>query len=231
MELDDMKASWALINQRLEQQQAINLQIFKNNTLERANRALGPLKWGQMLQIAAGGYFMLQWGTFWVAHRDVLHLMVCGVAMYGFGLMLVLTAARNLYLQSRLDYGIPVLEIQRRVAALRSWRLREALLYGVTGCLIWVPCIPLAFASVGVDVWKNSPAVVWWNLAASVACLVLLYGFVRFSRLPGRERLKAWLDDTVVGRSVLNTQALIDEISRFESGDLVLAGRPHAQGS
>jgi hypothetical protein len=216
MELDDMKASWALIEQRLEQQQALSLQTFANSTLERANRALVPLKWGQMLQIAAGAYFMLQWGPYWVAHRDVPHLMICGLAMHAFGLMCVVTAARNLYLQSRLDYGVPVLEIQRRVAALRSWRLREALLYGVTGCLIWVPFLLLVFASVGVDVWKNAPAVVWWNLAASVACLVVLYGIVRFSRLPGRERLKAWLDDTVVGRSVLNTQALIGEIARFE---------------
>jgi hypothetical protein len=216
MELDDMKASWTLINQRLEQQQVLNLQIFKDNKLDRAKRALRPLKWGQILQIAAGGYFMLQWGPYWVAHRDATHLMICGLTMHAYGLMLVLTAARNLYLQSRLDYGVPVLEIQRRVAALRSWRLREALLYGVTGCLIWVPFLLLLFASVGVDVWRNAPGVVWWNLVASAACLVLLYGFVRFSRLPGRERLGAWLDDTVVGRSVRNTQALVEEIARFE---------------
>jgi hypothetical protein len=216
MELDDMKGSWALINQRLEQLHTFNLQIFKTNTGERANRALGPLKWGQILQIAAGAYFMLQWGPYWVAHRDTIHLMICGLSMHAYGLTLVLTAARNLYLQSRLDYGVPVLEIQRRVAALRSWRLREALLYGVTGCLIWVPFLLLVFASVGVDVWKNAPAVVLWNLAASVGCLALLYGFVRFSRLPGRESLKAWLDDTIVGRSVRNTQALVDEIERFE---------------
>jgi hypothetical protein len=216
MELDDMKASWALINQRLERQQAFNLQLFKTDTVARAHRALGPLKWGQILQIAAGAYFMLQWGPYWVAHRDTIHLMICALCMHACGLMLVLTAARNLYLQSRLDYGVPVLEIQRRVAALRSWRLREALLYGVAGCLIWVPFLLLVFASVGVDVWKNAPAVVWWNLAAGVGCLVLLYGFVRFSRLPGRERLRAWLDDTVVGRSVRNTQALVDEIERFE---------------
>ena len=79
---------------------------------------------------------------------------------------LVLTAARNLYLQSRLDYGLPVLEIQRRVAELRAWRLREAVLYAATGCLIWVPFLLLLFASVGADVWKNAPQVVWWNLAA-----------------------------------------------------------------
>jgi hypothetical protein len=216
MELDDMKASWAVISRRLEQQQALNLHIFKGNILDRANRALRPLKWGQLLQIAAGAYFMLRWGPYWVAHRDVPHLMIYGLCMHAFGLMCVLTAAGNLYLQSRLDYGAPVLEIQRRVAALRRWRLREAVLYCVAGCLIWVPFLLLAFASVGADLWVTAPAVVWWNLAASVACLALFYGLVRFSRLPGREGLKAWLDDTVVGHSVRSTQALIDEISRFE---------------
>src|ERR1700753_249102 len=137
MELDEMKASWAMVNRRLEQQQTLNLQGFKNSPIDRANRALLPLKWGQMLQIGAGAYFMLQWGPYWVAHRDVLHLMVCGLIMHAYGLLLVLSAARNLYLQSRLDYGLPVLEIQRRVAELRAWRLREAVLYAATGCLIW----------------------------------------------------------------------------------------------
>jgi hypothetical protein len=216
MELDDMKAAWALVNRQLEQQQALNLRMFKASTLDRAGKTLRPLWWGQVLQIIAGGYFMLTFAPYWVAHLGVAHLMVYGLVMHAYGLMLVLTAARNLYLQSQLDNVAPVLEIQRRLAALRNWRLREALLYGVTGCFVWIPFILLLLQKVGADVWVTAPSVVWWNIAASMACVAVLYCIVRVSRQPGRERLKAWLDNSVVGRSVRKTEALVDEIERFE---------------
>jgi hypothetical protein len=217
MELDDMKQAWAVINQRLEQQQALNLQLFREGRIDRANQALRPLRWGQVLQIIIGSLLMLAFAPYWVSHRHTPHLMVYGLCMHAYGLLFVLTAARNLYLQSRLDYVAPVLEIQRRVAALREWRLHEAVLQGVIGCFIWVPLMLLGFEALGADVWVHAPAVVWWNLAAAAACVLLFYGIVRFSRAPGRERLRAALDNSAIGRSVRTTQALIEEIARFES--------------
>ena len=218
MELDDMKQAWALVNRQLELQQSLNLQMFRASTMERAGRKLRPLWWGQIAQIIFGAYFMLSFAPYWVAHLGVAHLMIYGLAMHAYGLLIVLTAVRNLYLQSQLDYVAPVLEIQRRLAALRNWRLQEALVYGVTGCIIWIPFILLLLQrELGVDVWVRAPSVVWWNLGAGIACVAVLYIIVRISRLPGREGLKTWLDNTVVGRSVRNTEALVNEIARFES--------------
>jgi hypothetical protein len=217
MELDDMKQAWGLINRRLELQQALNLQMFREGRIDRAHKALRPLRWGQVLQIIIGSLLMLAFARYWVSHRHTPHLMVYGLCMHAYGLLFILTAARNLYLQSRLDYVTPVLEIQRRIAALREWRLHEAVLHGVVGCFIWVPLMLLGFQAMGADVWVHAPAVVWWNLAAAAACVLLFYGIVRFSRAPGHERLKAALDNSAIGRSVRNTQALVEEIARFES--------------
>jgi hypothetical protein len=216
MELDEMKLAWQQVNRRLEQQQALNLQMFKDNRLDKADKALRPLRRGQIIQIVAGAALMLLFAPYWVAHRSTLHLMAYGLLMHAYGLMLILTAARNLYLQSRLDYVAPVVEIQRRIAALRTWRLREALLYGVTGCFIWIPLLLIGFQAAGADVWVTAPSVVWGNVAAGVACLAVLYGIVHWSRLPGHERFKAALDNSGIGRSVRRTQAMIDEIARFE---------------
>jgi len=130
--------------------------------------------------------------------------------------MMVLTAARNLELQNRLDHTAPVVEIQRRLAALRYWRLREALIYGVTGCFIWIPLVLVGFELVGADLWVHAPAVVWGFIGSGAACLGLLYGIVRWSRRPGWERLRKALEDSSIGRSVLGTQAMLDELTRFE---------------
>lgn len=216
MELDDMKQIWQTLNQRLEQQQTLNLQIFVDHKLDKARRKLRPLWWGQMTQIVAGIVLMLVFAPYWVAHLGSPHLMVYGLLLHGYGLMFVLTAARNLYLQSRLDYTASVLEIQHRIAALRAWRLREAVLYGVTGCFIWIPLILIGFQQLGADVWIVAPSVVWGFIASGVVCLGLMYGLIRFSRAPGHERLRAALENSGIGRSVRNTQAMLDEIARFE---------------
>jgi hypothetical protein len=216
MELDEMKLAWQALNQRLEQQQALNLQLFRDHRLDKSQRKLRPLWWGQLLQIAGGVLVMITFAPFWVEHRDSLHLMLCGLMLHAYGLMLVLTAARNLHLQSELDYTAPVVEIQRRLAALKAWRLREALLYGVTGCFIWIPLLLVGFEYLGADLWVDAPLVVWGNIASGVACLGLLYGILRWSQRPGWERLRKALINSSIGRSVLNTQAMLDELARFE---------------
>lgn len=216
MELDEMKQAWQTLNRRLEQQQALNLQLFRDDRLEKVQRKLRPLWWGQVLQIAGGALVMLTFAPFWVEHRDSLHLMLCGLMLHAYGLMLVVTAARNLYLQSELDNAAPVVEIQRRLVALRAWRLREALFYGITGCFIWIPLLLVGFEYLGADLWVNAPWVVWFFMANGAACLGLLYGILRWSRRPGWERLGSALINSSIGRSVLSTQALLEEIARFE---------------
>lgn len=216
MELDEIKQAWQSLNHRLEQQHALSLQLFKDGKSDKARKALRPLWWGQLIQIAVGMLLMLQFAPYWVAHRHNLHLMVYGLMMHAYGLTYVLTATRNLYLQSRLDYAAPVIEIQRHLAALRTWRLREALLHGITGCFIWIPLVLIGFNYLGADVWVTTPSVVWADVASSVTCVVLIYGLVRWSRLPGHEGFRATLDNTFIGRSVRNTQAMLDEIARFE---------------
>lgn len=216
MELDDMRQIWQMLDQRLEQQRALSLQIFTDQKRDKARRKLQPLWWGQMIQIVTGIVLMLVFAPYWVAHLGNPHLMIYGLLLHAYGLMFVLTAARNLYLQSRLDYAASVLEIQHRIAALRTWRLREALLYGVTGCFIWIPLILIGFQHLGADVWVAAPWVVWAFIASGVVCLGLMYGLIYWSWMPGHERLRTALENSGIGRSVRNTQEMLDEIARFE---------------
>lgn len=215
MELDDMKQAWKTLNQRLERQHALDLAAFRDGKLDQARRRLRPLWWGQLLQIVAGIFLMLLFAPYWVEHLDSPHLAVYGLLLHVYGLMFILTAARNLHLQ-RFDYGAPVLEIQRRVAALRRWRLTEAVLYGVTGCFMWIPLLLIGFQQLGADLWVTAPSVVWGNMASGVACLAIMYGLIRWSRRPGHERFRAALERSSIGRGVLETQSLMDELARFE---------------
>lgn len=210
MELDEMKAAWKLLDQKLERQQQLDLAMFRDHKRDEMRRRLRPLWWGQMVQILGGALLMGLFAPYWVEHLDSLHLAVYGLSLHTYGLLMVLTAARNLYLQGRLDYAAPVLEIQRRVAALRRWRLREAVLHSLAGCFMWIPLILVGFQQLGADVWLAAPAVVWSFLASGMACLGIMYGLIRW------QRSRVLLERSSIGRSVLETQALVDELARFE---------------
>src|SRR5690606_31777215 len=151
MELDELKQAWKTLDQRLEQQYALNLSMLRERKLNKTRRRMRPLWWGQMIQIGVGVILMLLFAPYWVAHSGTPHLMIYGLLMHVYGLVCVLTAARNLYLQSHLNIDAPVLELQHRVAELRAWRLWEAVIHGVIWCLLWIPLILIGFQLVGAD--------------------------------------------------------------------------------
>ncbi|TCV93190.1 hypothetical protein EC912_10550 [Luteibacter rhizovicinus] len=216
MELDDMKLAWQALDRRLDRQHALNLRIFRGERLDKVQRGLRPLRWGLVLQIVFGACMMLLFAPFWVTHRNSFHLMLCGLLLHAYGLMYVLSAARNFYLLGRIDYAAPVIDIQKRLADLRAWRLKEALLMGITGCLVWIPFVLVLFKGLGADLWLNAPSVVWWMIASSMVPLVALYGLVWWSRRPGHERFKRALGNSGVGSSINKVQGMLDDIARFE---------------
>jgi hypothetical protein len=130
--------------------------------------------------------------------------------------MMMVFSIRELALIHTIDYGAPVLTIQKQLTELRAWRLRAALWFGVAGCLIWVPGILVLFYFVGADVWMRHPDVVYWNAASSVLCLGIGYGIIWWSQRPGHERLAKYLRESSVGKRIARAQEIATEIGRFE---------------
>jgi hypothetical protein len=216
MELDDFKAAWQTLDRRLEQQYALDFQVFKDGRISKVKSALRPLMIGQVVQIVCGSLLLIVSAQFWIAHRHVPHLMLCGILLHAYSVLLVMFAGRDLHLILNLDYTVPVLQIQRQLAELRMRRARVApWVFGVTGCFIWIPMMLVIFQWLGVDVWVRSPSVVYIFVASGFVSLMFLLGLMKWARAP--HRVKAF-DDSSAGRSVCRAQAVLDEIARFEKG-------------
>jgi drug/metabolite transporter (DMT)-like permease len=209
MELDEMKAAWQLLDRRLERQEHLNLLILSQGKLNAARRALSPLRSGQVVQIVAGACLMLLAGPFWVSHRNTLHLMLPGLWAHIYGLLMVLSAGRTLYLMGRLDDAAPLLENQRRLVQLRLWRARvEQPFFAVIGCFLWIPLTLVVFETMGADLWMSAPWVVYGLIASGFACLAVFYAIKRW--------MPAQLENSFAGSSIRNAQQQMDEISVFE---------------
>lgn len=215
MELDDMRAAWAQLNQRLEAQETLNFHLLRDGKLDRLRRGLRPLVWGQAIQIAWGVLIALWGANFWIAHRDVPHLLIAGIAVHLSGISMIVLGAAIEALIARVDYSAPVLGIQRQIAQLRTVYVRGGLAIGLPWWLLWVAFLMVALKSLaGADLFLNAPGVVWINLAFGVVGLLATLAFLRWSRT--RPGLGKKVDDYNTGRSIVRAQRLLAEIARFE---------------
>jgi hypothetical protein len=212
MDLDEMKLAWQALGAKLEQQRTVNLQLIRNQGLDKVRRGLRPLVWGQSLQLLIGVGLATWAVTFWVSHRQTLHLLVCGLLMQGFGLLMILSAARVLELVRRIDHGAPVTVIQHQLAELRKWRVSvEAPINAMVGSFIWIPAIVMSLAASGFDPW--SPGLGRWAIFSSVAGLGVVAMTLWLARRLGYGRQ---LENHAAGSSVLAAKGALDEIARFE---------------
>lgn len=212
MELDELKRAWMEMDLRQDGMEALLRHDFHARHMGRARRALRPLLWGQGLQLAIGVVLSLWAGLFWTSHLQPVHLLACGLLVHAYGLLLIGFSVRNLAMVLRVDYAAPVLDIQRRIAELRAFRVRvEAPVNAVLGCFMWIPVLWMALAWHGFDLW--SAGFVAWALLSGLVGLVAVGLVVWVMRRLG---YAGKLEESSAGRSVLRAQAALDELARFE---------------
>lgn len=214
MELDDMKVAWRELSQRLDAQAALNLGALKSDKLDTMRRGLRPLAWGQAIQIVIGVLVAVWGANFWIAHRDVTHLLVAGLMVHAAGVSMIALGVLMEVLIARIDYAAPVLVIQRQFAQLRKAYVVGGLAVGLPWWVLWVPFGLVLFGTLGVDVYAHAPSAVWMNVAAGVGGMLATWGFLHWART--RPKLAKWLSDGAAGTRITRAQARLDEIARFE---------------
>ncbi len=218
MELDEMKSLWQELDARTAHTHAMALQLVRAGQSDRLHRSLRPLRWGQSAQIAFGVAAIL-WGVaFWSTHLGDWRAVACGVVMQVFGILMVAFAGRLLYSLKAIDYAAPVVEIQRRLAALGAWRVRvETPAFVLLGAFIWIPAVLMLMlddtARAGVDMWRAAPGLPLWLLMNGVFAVALAMLAFWLLRRFGHVR---WLQHNFAGSAIRRAEAALDEIARFE---------------
>jgi hypothetical protein len=214
MELDEMKLAWQGLDHRLEQQYALNVQIFRDTRLDRMRRGLRPLIWGQALQMVIGVAGIFVFAPVWVAHLHDPAVLVAGLVMHLYCLGLIIVGALVQANIAGIDYAAPVLVIQRQLLKLRR-------IYAIGGALVvglpwWFLTAPLLVVLTRGAIMEKAPSVIWIQLAIGAAGLLATWWFHRWTRQPQRAALARKLDATSTGSSIRRAQAATDDIARFE---------------
>jgi hypothetical protein len=213
--LDDLKTAWQALDRKLEREHTFALHQLKETRLEKMRGGFRLLAAGQIVQATLGLMLAVFAGSFWFDHLGTPHLMVYGLCLHGFGILMMGFAIRDLFLIHAIHYDAPVLTIQKKLAELRTWRLRAGICFTVAGCLIWVPALLIVFHLMGADLWVHKPEVVYWNVISSFLCLGIAYGVLWWSRRPGQERLAKYFRESSVGKSITRAEEMLAEVERF----------------
>ena len=212
MELDELKQAWHAMEQRLDRQQALNVQLLTESRIDKAKRHLRWLLLGQCAQLAIGLLVTVLSARFWIANHEVPLLLVAGLAGHAWGVLVICSAVVELLLVTRIQYAQPVLTVQRYMALLQRWRTRVAPWLGLPFLLA---CMfgPMVLAALGAPV---STAWLVGNLVVCLGLAIAVAWFYNWSHRPGREALARRVDDFLGGDSLRRAREQLEELARFE---------------
>lgn len=216
IDLDEFKEAWQRLDRRLAAQQVLAFQVLREGRVRSLRRRLWPLYGGQILELAFGGALIAAGVAGWWRFSRLPHLVIAGVTLHAYGIALVMAAARTIWFLNRIDYAAPVVSIQRQLAALRAWYVESGLWLGQAWWFLWMPCLMVAAAAAGVDVWLRAPGIIGLGTAIGLVGLLLTSGAYRLARRPGWGWLSVLNEDAMAGASLRRARAVLDEIQRFE---------------
>jgi len=221
MNPEEMKAAWEILDRRLAAQNRLSLQSLKDNRIDRAKSALWPLVIGLWAQVLFGVALVVPFTIFWIRHMETPHLAIAGMMVHAYGLMMIIDAGGQLAMIRGIDHGKPVVEIQTALAKLRDRRVRLApWLYGVTGCVVWVPFLMVLFASLGADIWVRAPMVMNWFVLCAVVSLALLFLFQWMVIRRPDSWLARSIADMNAGKSLSKARKFLVEIEQFQKEEI-----------
>lgn len=217
MEPNELKNAWLQLGQRLERQEAVQLELLRDRKRDRMRGSLRPLFWGQILQVVFGVALIVLGVACWTRHPAGSGYFVAGLLVHALG---VATAAAGGILSGligSLDYAAPVLAIQKRLGLIRRFYVCSAAAVGLPWWIMWVVVV---VAAAGLKAPPGptpaTPAWIWVSLAIGVAGLLATWWFHRWSHAPDRPGLAQRLRDGATGPSLRRAQNLLDELAEFE---------------
>jgi len=215
MELDELKASWQRLDQRVQELTLINRRLAADNVVRKARWRLAPVVAGAVANIVIGAFFSVVAGRFWGTHLDSAPALIAGIALHALSILFIVIGIGRLGLARQIDFTRPVLDIQRSLAALQRWEAWSfhAVWVGVS-LLVMAVMIAFAIAMLGAGVWERAPAYLLVNLAVWLA-IGLAPPLLYIGSRRRRGRIAARMDAFLTSHSIARARAMVDEIDEF----------------
>jgi hypothetical protein len=215
MELDELKASWQRLDQRVQELTLINRELMIDNSVRKARWRLAPLVIGAAGGALIGAFFAVLSGIYIFDHLHSPFALLAGGFLHVMSLAYFVIHVGRLNLAQRIDFTRPVLDIQRSLASLQRWEAWSFHAVWVTCCVLPLGLmISLAISMRGAMIWERAPG---WLLGNILVWLGFGFGplllYLGSRRRQGK--LAARMDTFLSSHSIASARAAIEEIDDF----------------
>ncbi|HEX4495911.1 MAG TPA: hypothetical protein VIE43_09610 [Thermoanaerobaculia bacterium] len=230
MDLDDLKNRLAEQDAKLERALRLNTTAVRELRLAKTRASLRWLGWGVVCELLMAIVGTLWLGDFLAGHAREPRFFL-PAALLDLGVIALLgSCIRQLAAIAGLDYGLPVVAVQKELSRLRVLRLRTTKWTILLSFALWFPALIVMLEGfLGVDAWqilgaigrRNGSFFAWavanvlFGLAAAIAVAWISNRYAdRVDRSPALRRFV----DSLAGHSLMKAQSSLDSIVRFEAG-------------
>ena len=219
MNLDAMKETWAAQDREIEATQPITRQMLRSAVLSPARNALGRLKLLLGLDLAVNLALAVALGSYNAGHVAEPRFLVPGVVLHIAVILEVIVSGYRLANLVTVDFGAPVVAIQRALGQAEAHATRTTFWILVAAPLLWIPMLIVGLKGVfGVDAFAyvDHGWLATNVLFGLVVIATALWASRRYAdRLTDSPRLQQ-LAKTLAGHNLAVATGYLDDLRSFE---------------
>jgi Zn-dependent protease with chaperone function len=219
MELQDLKDRWNDYDRKLEANLRLNTQLLRELALNRVGSSLKWLSRKIVFELLIDLVAIFALGTFTANHLGEPRFLVPALALDLFVIGFVAWSIRQWAEIGSLDYGEPIVTIQRKLELLRIDRIRMTKWVLLLSPLLWIPLLVVTLKGLGgLDAYAIFPA--RWlaaNLLLGLAVIpLMLWVSKRYAdRMQGSPLVRS-LVNALADRSLNDATRFLGSLSSFE---------------
>ena len=219
MDLDDLKQRWEEADRKLDASLRLSTRLLRESTLSKAARATSRLSWLMLPEILLNLGLVVWLGSFLADHFTQARFAIPALALDLGAIALLIAQGHQWLALRRLDYGAPVVAIQKEIGRLRLQELRVFKWVMITAPLAWTPLLIVAIKGLtGLDAYAIfSGAWLAANVAFGLAVLLLAVWISRryADRMERSPRIQS-LMRSLSGYNLNAAAGFLTSLARFE---------------
>ena len=229
MNLDDLKQRLAEQDAKLDRVVRLHAEQVRDLKLSKTRASLRWLVPRLVVELVVRAVAVVWLGNFVFEHATEPRFLLPAVLVDLGAVALLGSAIRQLVTVASLDYGLPVVVLQKELGRLRVLRVRTTKWSLIAAFVLWFPVVVvLAEGLLGVDLWpilgairdQHAGFLPWVAANVAFGLLVALLVAWASNRFADRAHLSPAIRhimDDFAGRSLTRAIASLDEVERFEA--------------